>query len=589
MRNSQQPPSRYHEEEEDDIEYANNDLDEQLSYETSSSAGESTISSKFTTTNDTINGMGSSSIRMLGGDIDGSNGNNLNGNDDDSLLYEHSHLISGVANNKNNNRNKNNYSSITATAANNNNGSATAAEEEQHSIFQKENNRFISLLLFTIVFICTIAIAFLASPSAGGTGGGTGGDTGGGTHENDVISTTTTTAASTSSSHPESDINQIYNDTTQRDIINTTNINTTTTTTALNYDDDYDSGAEDHNNNENKHDDILSQSSKAVFDYTIQHMPFTPISREKYSTAASSIINPSLFHPLLINQDFYTAPSSSSSSLQPLLKTPFPSGAFYTNLLLSETTSDQSTSYPIMVYPYGYKWSPISIQLSYPYIHRMYGALDITDVFYPDLTLKVKERMENRLCTYYDSFSVRLRYTSKNDDELKMEEFADTVHREEEGAAAAAEDGDSDKTNQQKSDEGTSNDSENGFEMYLVQGSPYATIKYIQSTPVIMPLSIFKSFTCMSYDQGTVTALRGSNTTTNENFGICSKVENTTSNPRPPPERDVTLRGVQFIMETQENLKWYVYCFLHHSLFMDKLCSISFCFLNFFFCFNIQG
>lgn len=274
------------------------------------------------------------------------------------------------------------------------------------------------------------------------------------------------------------------------------------------------------------------ESSSRVFQTTTSKVPFNSITRETESIPASSIVNPSLFHPSLRNTHYNSQEGGNNiSNVQPLLKVPFPTGAFYTNLLLSKTTSDHSISYPIMVYPYAFKWSPTSLIVSYPSIHRIYDDISIRDIFQPDLTFHVDEEMKNRFCTYYDSLSVTLRYTSFEEDELLREEGENEFNT---GNINV------DMQQQNLKQEGSE------YETYLVQGSPYITIKYTNATPVITALSIFQSFHCLEDED--------------ESFGICSKVtkSSSSSSSLPMSEQDVTLTGVQFVLETQENLKWYV-------------------------------
>ena len=184
-------------------------------------------------------------------------------------------------------------------------------------------------------------------------------------------------------------------------------------------------------------------------------VPFPHVDRSDYSVPASSIVDPLLFSQSLRGSDQNSSIGSNSSSR--LLKVPFPTGAFWTNLVI-KPTADQLLSYPVMAYPYGYKWNPSMIQVSYPALRHLMDHLSIRDIFNPDLSLCTKEEVSNRHVQYFDQMSVTLRF------EQSLQE---TV--EEKGL----------------------------WETYLVQGSPYVTARYENMTPVIHPLSIFKGISCI--------------------------------------------------------------------------------------------
>jgi endo-1,3(4)-beta-glucanase len=230
-------------------------------------------------------------------------------------------------------------------------------------------------------------------------------------------------------------------------------------------------------------------------------IPFEHVDRAEYgSTPAQDIVDPTLFDPSL----------RGDSSSDALLNVPFPTGAFWTNLVLYY----QSTfSYPIMAYPYGYKWSSSEIQISYPPLRRLMDEISITDVFNPDLTLSAMERATDRHVMSWDPLSVTLRYyisTNREDD---------------------------DTTSSKAEKEGY-------WETYLVQGSPYVTLAYKNATPVISALSTFEGITCpLSSSEEAV------------EDAVCSIV---TKGQPPPPIRPVTitLKGTRFLIHTQENLTW---------------------------------
>ena len=93
----------------------------------------------------------------------------------------------------------------------------------------------------------------------------------------------------------------------------------------------------------------------------------------------------------------------------PLLRVPFPSEAFWTNLVI-QPTPDRGLSYPIMSYPYGYKWNPSLLQVSYPPLRRLSDDISIRDIFNPDLTFSTEETITKRNIVRFDPLSVTLRY-----------------------------------------------------------------------------------------------------------------------------------------------------------------------------------
>jgi len=139
------------------------------------------------------------------------------------------------------------------------------------------------------------------------------------------------------------------------------------------------------------------------------------------------------------------------------MKTAFPTGAFWTNLILVQTTANKGYSYPIMVYPYGYAWNDQGgLQVSYPSQYRLTNDENsVRDIFIPDFTLKVgTETNKKRKVTHFDPLSVTLQFSDhdKNDDSW--------------------------------------------WRSYLVPGSPYVTIKYQNvNQPTLHALSIFTSVT----------------------------------------------------------------------------------------------
>jgi len=183
---------------------------------------------------------------------------------------------------------------------------------------------------------------------------------------------------------------------------------------------------------------------------TATNIPFPAIDRSMYSNIdVASIVDPSLFHPSLR----FSPSNNEVKKGRPLLRVPFPTGAFWTNLVM-EPTPELSLSFPAMVYPYGYKWSPSLLQISYPPIRRLTDKISVRDIFNPDLTLSVAEKVSRRHIMRFDPMSVTLRFITGD------------------------------------------NENSSFFETYLVQGSPYVTVKFQDVTPVLTALSTFQGITC---------------------------------------------------------------------------------------------
>jgi Glycosyl hydrolase family 81 N-terminal domain len=168
-------------------------------------------------------------------------------------------------------------------------------------------------------------------------------------------------------------------------------------------------------------------------------MPFPQVNRGEFGDPVNGFVDMDLFHPNLI------APPESPHAFV----FPFPTGAFWTNLVVPSPQG--ALSYPIAVYPYAYRWSATSLQVSYPAGHRIVDKLTIQDAFAPDLKLSTVEEISNRYVTQFDPLSVTLRFVSTQ--ECK-------------------------------------------WETALVQGSPYITLQYLKATPIIAPLSIFSNIQC---------------------------------------------------------------------------------------------
>jgi endoglucanase Acf2 len=185
---------------------------------------------------------------------------------------------------------------------------------------------------------------------------------------------------------------------------------------------------------------MIPHTSHPLVDTQTIEIPFEKVNRADYGDPVEGLLNLNLFHPTLI-----------SNVDQRTFNFPFPTGAFWTNLVVPSPESVYS--YPIVVYPYAYKWSDKTLQLSYPAAHRVEDESHhwIADPFAPDLTLSTIETITSRYLTRFDPLSVTLRFIAT---------------------------------------------AESKFETTLVQGSPYTTIKYLNATPTIQALSTFKSVQC---------------------------------------------------------------------------------------------
>ena len=136
-------------------------------------------------------------------------------------------------------------------------------------------------------------------------------------------------------------------------------------------------------------------------------------------------------------------------------------------------------SYPVAVYPFAYRWSPSSLQVSYPAGNRMVEKKRIQDPFKPELTLTTQEEIIKRHVVDYDPLSVTLRYLSSSSNAY--------------------------------------------WETALVQGNPYVTITYTKQTPILKPLSIFSDVQCPgnNYDKVADQLVENGGDTGREMFGVC--------------------------------------------------------------------
>jgi endoglucanase Acf2 len=232
----------------------------------------------------------------------------------------------------------------------------------------------------------------------------------------------------------------------------------------------------------------------------LMNMPFQRVDRGGYGDPVSGFIDKTLFDPTFINR------RGRSSSREFIF--PFPTGSFWTNFVLSPT-ADRGLSYPVVVYPYAYAWSQELLQVSYPAAHRHEEPTMIHDYFFPDLTFSSQEGAISRHVTHFDALSVTLRYST----------------------AQAGK-----------------------WETYLVQGSPYVTIRYDNASPIIHAPSTFTNVGCslssrhlMDHDARFRLRRLG-----DQGFGVCTWDEDSTAMHR-------VLRGVQFRVTSQEGMEWIVF------------------------------
>jgi endoglucanase Acf2 len=233
-------------------------------------------------------------------------------------------------------------------------------------------------------------------------------------------------------------------------------------------------------------------------------MVWPEIDRAAYNDPVGNFLDPTLFHSSLLHD-------GSSSNGQRQFIFPFPTGAFWTNLVMPPT-ADKGLSYPIAVYPYGYKWSDCLLEASYPVLHRNEQPKAIRDYFFPDLTFGVSQVVTARKIVAFDPLSVTLRYYTDKKDTY--------------------------------------------WETYLVQGSPYVTIKYSHTSPIITAFSTFTDVICPREDLEPLDIgnWRGRR---NLKLGVCSS----NIDPTQPTNngQNTTLHGVQFTIQTREGVRWIVF------------------------------
>jgi len=250
------------------------------------------------------------------------------------------------------------------------------------------------------------------------------------------------------------------------------------------------------------------------------HTPYPIVDRASYNDSAADIVNTTLFAPaLLFNKGKIGADGRTSSTIQPILRVPFPTGAFWTNLV-TKPSGQNDLSYPIVTYPYAFKWSSSNLQASYPVIRRKEESRSIKDIFQPDISFGTHEDVTHRHIMGFDALSVTTRFYT--------------------------------------TDQGY-------WESYIVHGSPYITIKYSSTIPVLEALSTFQRLMCPFDQQGNYfdgnedlmidgLSKQGNRTLNRElRWGVCIPSYGSGN------DDFAVLRGVQFLLQTQENMTWILF------------------------------
>ena len=324
-------------------------------------------------------------------------------------------------------------------------------------------------------------------------------------------------------------------------------------------------------------------------------VPFQHIDRQTYDDPITNFMDPSMFHDDLKHSSRNQSDQSSSPPHHSF-RFPYPTGSFWTNLVLPPT-ADFNLSYPIVVYPYAFKWSHDKLIVSYPSLHRsILGNKAIHDYFFPDLsfglfdTLHTYDDMARLIRDTKDPLVLQNIPTSIVDRKMIHFDPLSVTLRYYTAAAAAP-----------VTTTRASSTNHNYWDVYLVQGSPYVTMKYhSDSLPYIKAFTTFANITCPTtitssssssssaaasstmtkilsqwlYLDGDVTdhRTRSNHDETNSNCAVVDApngmtnsrhdvdVDDTASPKMDSSSDDVplyrTLRGQQFIIETQEGVRW---------------------------------
>ena len=281
-------------------------------------------------------------------------------------------------------------------------------------------------------------------------------------------------------------------------------------------------------------DSVNEKNDSKVDPQSTNGIPFTKVSRQSFGDPVSSIFDVSLFDPSMLHRDSVKSAIQHEIVAEPFFKFPFPTGAFWTNLVLPPPVaqkqqtkrnlgSSANYSYPIVAYPYSFQWSSAGIlQASYSAARRQTTELTIQDPFGPDISFGSVQDISARYVKYFDSLSVTLRF-----------------------------------------DAGST--SKSYWETYIVQGSPYITARYYGMTPQLTALSDFQDIACFppadhlkvnlsassNSTKGRLTPASVTGTDTAKMLGICDVSGESMDS------KNIT--GVQFILTTGEGLIWLVF------------------------------
>ena len=185
-------------------------------------------------------------------------------------------------------------------------------------------------------------------------------------------------------------------------------------------------------------------------------IPFPIVDRAAYSDPANMIVNTSLIHPSLLytpgKDALNTSNANNTNNVQPLLNVPMPTGAFWTNLVLIPPSLN-GLSFPIITYPFAYKWNETYIEASYPAEFIATSSISLSEIFQPHLKLSTVETAVARHVTDFDPLSVTVRFTT------------------------AANGG-------------------GWWQQYMQHGSPYLTMEYNNTTPSLRAMYTFDTIQC---------------------------------------------------------------------------------------------
>jgi len=249
---------------------------------------------------------------------------------------------------------------------------------------------------------------------------------------------------------------------------------------------------------------------------------FKTVDRSKSSDPVKLFLRTDLFHQELLYK---------GNDPIRVFQFPFPTGAFWTNLVLT-SSNGHGPSDPVAVYPYAYKWTDTSMVASYPALHREEDSKAIHDYFVPDLTFESNEHAQQRYVTSFGPLSVTLQFRTTSSSST--------------GKASSLEKG--------------------SWQSFLVQGSPYITLEYNYVSPRIKALSTFNDVMCPEEvgmkdvdfddnfsddddDNGTSRRMRSRRRL----LGVCGVTEDSGGSGL------TALRGVQFVLQTQEGVNWIMF------------------------------